>query len=148
LIREWTQPDYASVNLSEPGAVDVMQALLAARVGIEAGVWTVGDAEMLAGCGLSGRVTRVMIEPVEVSKLDAVLLVGAIHDILDRAGVTARRLQHGDAEATWILIEDAVQRGIDTRVGFEDTLLLPDGKPAISNADLVRAAYELGAGRT
>ena len=58
LIREWTQPDYASVNLSEPGAVEVMQALLATRVGIEAGVWTVGDAELLAGCGLSGPDSR------------------------------------------------------------------------------------------
>lgn len=148
LIREWTQPDYASVNLSEPGAVEVMHALLATRVGIEAGVWTVEDAELLVGCGLSGRVTRVMIEPVEVSKLDAVPLVSAIHDVLDRAEARAPRLQHGDGEATWILIEDAVRRGIDTRVGFEDTLLLPDGKPAASNADLVRAAYELGAGRT
>lgn len=148
MIREWTQPDYASVNLSEPGAVEVMQALLATRVGIEAGVWTVEDAELLAGCGLSGRVTRVMIEPVEVSKLDAVPLVGATHVVLDRAGITARRLQHGDGEATWILIEDAVRRGIDTRVGFEDALLLPDGQPAISNADLVRAANEVGAGRT
>jgi uncharacterized protein (DUF849 family) len=148
LIREWTRPDYASVNLSEPGAVEVMQALLATRVGIEAGVATVGDAELLVRCGLSGRVTRVMIEPVEVSKLDAVPLVGAIHDVLDRADIRTPRLQHGDGEATWILIEDAVRRGIDTRVGFEDTLLLPDGQPATSNADLVRAAYELGAGRT
>jgi uncharacterized protein (DUF849 family) len=148
LIREWTQPDYASVNLSEPGAVEVMQALLAARVGIEAGVCTLEDARLLVGCGLSGRLTRVMIEPVEVSKLDAVPLVSAIHDVLDRADVRAPRLQHGDGEATWILIQDAVRRDIDTRVGFEDTLLLPDGQPATSNADLVRAAYELGAGRT
>jgi uncharacterized protein (DUF849 family) len=147
LIREWTQPDYASVNLSEPGAVEVMQTLLATRVGIEAGVWTVEDAELLVGCGLAGRVTRVLIEPTEVSRLDAVPLVSAIHDILDRADVRAPRLQHGDGEAAWILIEDAVRRGIDTRVGFEDTLLLPDGQLAASNADLVRAAYELGAGR-
>ncbi len=148
LIREWTQPDYASVNLSEPGAVEVMQTLLATGVGIEAGVWTVEDAELLVGCGLAGRVTRVLIEPTEVSRLDAVPLVSAIHDVLDRADVRAPRLQHGDGEATWILIEDAVRRGIDTRVGFEDTLLLPDGQLAASNADLVRAAYELGAGRT
>jgi uncharacterized protein (DUF849 family) len=146
LISEWTQPDYASVNLSEPGAVEVMQALLATGVGVEAGVWTVEDAELLVGSGLSGRVTRVLIEPAEVSRLDAVPLVTAIHDVLDRADVRAPRLQHGDGEATWILIEDAVRRGIDTRVGFEDTLLLPDGRPAASNADLVRAAYELGAG--
>jgi uncharacterized protein (DUF849 family) len=148
LIGEWTQPDYASVNLSEPGAVEVMRALLATRVGIEAGVWTVEDAELLVGCGLSGRVTRVLIEPVAVSRLDAVPFVDDIHHVLDRADVRAPRLQHGDGEATWILIEDAVRRGIDTRVGFEDTLLLPDGQLATGNADLVRAAYELGAGRT
>jgi uncharacterized protein (DUF849 family) len=148
LIREWKQPDYTSVNLSEAGAVEVMQVLLATGVGIEAGVWTVEDAELLVSCGLAGRVTRVMIEPVEVSTIDALPLVAAIHDVLDRAAVTAPRLQHGDGEATWILIEDAIRRGIDTRVGFEDTLRLPDGKLASSNADLVRAAYELGAGRT
>jgi uncharacterized protein (DUF849 family) len=147
LISEWTQPDYASVNLSEPGAVEVMRALLATRVRIEAGVWTVEDAELLVGCGLSGRVKRVLLEPVAVSRLDAVPFVDAIHQVLDRADVRAPRLQHGDGEATWILIEDAVRRGIDTRVGFEDTLLLPDGQLATSNADLVRAAYELGAGR-
>jgi uncharacterized protein (DUF849 family) len=148
LISEWTQPDYASANLSEPGAVEVMRALLSAGVGIEAGVWTVEDAELLVACGLSGRVTRVLIEPPGVGELDAVPLVSAIHEILDRAGVGAPRLQHGDGEATWILIEDAVRRGVDTRAGFEDTLLMPDGQPAASNADLVRAACELGAGRT
>src|SRR5581483_9198867 len=114
--------------------------------GIEAGVWTVEDAELLVSSGLADRVTRVMIEPVEVSRADAVPLVGAIHEILDRAGARAPRLQHGDGEATWILIEDAVRRGSDTRVGFEDTVLLPDGQRAASNAELVMAARELGAG--
>jgi len=32
-------------------------------------------------------------------------------------------------------------------VGFEDTVLLPDGPTAASNAELV-AAYELGAGQS
>ena len=146
LVRAWKRPDYTSVNLSEPGAVEVMRALLETRVGIEAGVWTVEDAELLVSSGLADRVTRVMIEPVEVSRANAVPLVGAIHDVLDRAGVRGPRLQHGDGEATWILIEDAVRRGIDTRVGFEDTFLLPGGQRAASNAELVRAARELGAG--
>jgi len=146
LIRAWTRPDYTSVNLSEPGAVEVMRALLETGTGIEAGVWTVEDAGLLVSSGLAGRVTRVMIEPVEVSRADAVPLVGAIHEILDRAGVRAPRLQHGDGEATWILIEDAVRRGIDTRVGFEDTVLLPGGQRAGSNAELVQAARDLGAG--
>jgi uncharacterized protein (DUF849 family) len=146
LVREWTQPDYTSVNLSEPGAVEVMQALLETGTGIEAGVWTVADAELLVRSGLADRVTRVMIEPVEVSRADAVPLVDAIHGALDRAGVQAPRLQHGDGEATWILIEDAIRRGIGTRVGFEDTFLLPDGQRAASNAELVEAARDLGAG--
>src|SRR5215211_1294615 len=33
-VRAWCAPDYASVNLSEPGAIEIMQALLEAGVGI------------------------------------------------------------------------------------------------------------------
>jgi uncharacterized protein (DUF849 family) len=45
LVRAWREPDYASVNLSEPGALELMEALVGIGVGIEAGVWTVEDAE-------------------------------------------------------------------------------------------------------
>jgi uncharacterized protein (DUF849 family) len=148
LVSRWTQPDYTSVNLSEDGALEVMRALLAAGIGIEAGVWTVADAELLVRSGLADQMTRVMIEPVEVSRDDAVPLVSAIHDVLNAADIRVPRLQHGDGEATWILIEDAIARGIDTRVGFEDTFLLPDGRPAASNAELVGAARDLGAGQS
>lgn len=146
LISGWTQPAYSSVNLCEEGAVEVMRALLAAGIGIEAGVWTTEDAQALISSGLADQVTRILIEPVEVSKADAIPLVTAIHDILDRAGARAPRLQHGDGESTWILIEDAVRRGLDTRVGLEDTLHLPDGRRARGNAELVSAAGYLGAG--
>jgi uncharacterized protein (DUF849 family) len=148
LIARWTRPAYSSVNLSEEGAVEVMRTLLAAGIGIEAGVWTPRDAETLVGCGLADRVTRVLVEPGEAQagRSDVIPMVDAIHEILDRAGVRAPRLQHGDGELTWILIEDAVRRGLDTRVGFEDTLYLADGRRARSNADLVTAARNLGAG--
>jgi uncharacterized protein (DUF849 family) len=147
LIRQWTRPAYSSVNLGEDGAVEVMRTLLAAGIGVEAGVWTPRDAETLVTCGLADRVTRVLVEPGEAQggKSDAIPMADAIHEILDRAGVRAPRLQHGDGELTWILIEDAVRRGLDTRVGFEDTLCLPDGSRARSNADLVTAARNLGA---
>lgn len=147
LISEWTEPDYATVNLSEDGSLQVMRALFDAGIGVEAGVWTVSDAELLLSSGLAERVLRICIEPVDVSRNDALDLVGAIHEVLDRGGAGAPRLQHGDGEATWILIEDAIARRIDTRVGLEDTFLLPDGSVAESNADLVRAAHGLGAGR-
>ncbi len=148
LIARWTRPAYSSVNLSEEGAVEVMRTLLAAGIGIEAGVWTPRDAETLVGCGLADRVTRVLVEPGEAQagRNDVIPMVDAIHEILDRADVRAPRLQHGDGELTWILIEDAVRRGLDTRVGFEDTLYLADGRRARSNADLVTAARNLGAG--
>jgi len=148
LVPEWTEPSYASVNVSEDSALEVMQALLRAGVGIEAGVWTVADAELLVRSGLADQMTRVMIEPVDVGRDDAVAMVSAIHDVLDRNDVAVPRLQDGDGDAAWILIEDAVTRGIDTRVGLEDTFLLPDGKRAANNAELVRAARERGAGHT
>ena len=140
LIRGWTAPDYASVNLSEAGARDAARALLDAGVGIEAAVWTVDEARQLAEWDTHAGITRVLIEPVELKAHDAVAFVDAIHDVLDRAGVATPRLQHGDGEATWILIEDAARRGLDTRVGLEDTIHDPDGSLTVGNEALVRAA--------
>jgi uncharacterized protein (DUF849 family) len=85
---------------------------------------------------------------VEVGRHDAVACVQAIHDTLDRVGVHAPRLQHGDGEATWVLIEDAVRRGVDTRVGLEDTQHQPDGVRTDGNAALVRAAARYVTGIT
>jgi uncharacterized protein (DUF849 family) len=147
LVAAWTEPDYTSVNLSEDGSIELAEALLTAGIGVEAGVWTVADAQLLVRSGLLGRLTRILVEPLGSSPRDALAEVHGIHRVLDAAGPEEPRLQHGDGEATWPLISDAVARGLDTRVGFEDTLLLPDGTPARSNAELVRAARELGAGR-
>jgi uncharacterized protein (DUF849 family) len=147
LVTAWTEPDYTSVNLSEDGSLELIRALLDTGIGVEAGVWTVADAELLVGSGLADRLTRVLVEPLGSTPQDGLATVAAIHRVLDEGGVRVPRLQHGDGEATWPLIEDAIVRGVDTRVGFEDTLLLPDGRPAGSNADLVAAARALGAGR-
>ena len=146
LVRAWAAPDYASVNLSEPGAGEVMKALIEAGIGIEAGVWSVEDAERLAATGLGSRVTRILVEPVALAPETAVEVVEEIHGALDGLGLTAPRLQHGDGEATWVLLSDAVRRGFDTRIGFEDTLYRPNGEQATGNEVLVRAARELGAG--
>ncbi|MGZ4776470.1 MAG: 3-keto-5-aminohexanoate cleavage protein [Oryzihumus sp.] len=146
LVKGWRAPDYASVNVSEEGWLEVARALLGAGVGVEAGVWTVEDAHALAASGLAGELTRVLVEPVGVPRQEAVTLVDAIHAALDAGGVVAPRLQHGDGDATWVLLQDAVRRGLDTRVGLEDTLRLPDGTPARENAALVAAARALGAG--
>lgn len=145
-IRMWREPDLATLNLSEEGSDSVIGALLEAGIGIEAGLWSVGDVERLVASGFSEQVTRVLVEPVEVPASEAEQVVREIHAALDAHGVAAPRLQHGDGEATWVLVADAIRRGIGTRIGFEDTFYLPDGTLAASNAELVRAAREMGAG--
>ena len=45
-----------------------------------------------------------------------------------------------------MLLRDAIRRGIDTRIGLEDTDAGPDGVRTAGNEALVRAARELGAG--
>jgi uncharacterized protein (DUF849 family) len=147
LVQAWRAPDYTSVNLSDPAAPEVMKAVIRAGVGIEAGVWTVEDAERLAASGFGGEVTRILVEPVDVAAAVAVELVEDIHSALDRLGLTAPRLQHGDGEATWVLLADAIDRGLDTRIGLEDTLNEPSGERTAGNDALVRAARGLGAGR-
>lgn len=47
--------------------------------------------------------------------------------------------------ATWPVLAEAVRRGLDARIGLEDTLHLPDGSPAADNAALVAAAVAAGA---
>lgn len=81
---------------------------------------------------------------IEVSESDAVAVVEAIHAVLDRHDLAVPRLQHGDGEATWVLLSDAIRRGIDTRVGLEDTFQEPDLAQTCSNASLVRAAKAAG----
>lgn len=147
MVAAWRAPDYSSVNLSEPGAIEIMRALIRAGIGIEAGVWTVADAERLAASGLGDHITRVLVEPGEEQVGDdagaALSLADQIHQTLDRHGIAAPRLQHGDGAVTWPLLADALRRGVDTRIGLEDTLREPTGAIAAGNAALVRSACQM-----
>ena len=59
------------------------------------------------------------------------------------AGSPAPVLLHGLDESCWPLLEHAGVRGVQTRIGMEDTLRLPDGSTASDNAALVSAAVQL-----
>lgn len=140
-IRSWrTLPDFASVNLHEAGAADVIELLLAKGVGVEAGIWNAPAALSLIRSGLADRCLRILLEPAEASCSAKVNLV-QMEDVL--IGVTPPRLLHGLGHCAWHLIELAARRCYDTRTGFEDTLKLPDGSLAASNAELVSAARSL-----
>jgi uncharacterized protein (DUF849 family) len=146
LLSRWTGPDSATVNLSEDEAVDTMRALMGGAIRVEAGVWTMEDAELLLRSGLAERMERVLVELIGVPPSDVAVAADEIHAVLSRAGVLAPRLQHGEGANTWTALEDAVRRGYDTRIGLEDVLVLPDGAHASGNVALVTAARELGAG--
>jgi uncharacterized protein (DUF849 family) len=147
MIASWEDVDCATANVSEDGFEDVMATLLGAGVGIDAGIWALQDVHRFEQSGFVRRVERVSVEldtgePYNLSG-DPVLHASQIHAALDDIGVTAPRLEHGDGEWTWPLVEDAFRRGWATRVGFEDSIYLPDGSVAADNAALVAAAVVL-----
>jgi uncharacterized protein (DUF849 family) len=147
MIREWEGVDCATVNLSEPGFEQVMSALLDVGIGIDVGLWAPIEMGRLLRSGLLPRVQRVSIEldPGEPYFLqgEPTDLAQQVNDLLDDAGSTCPRLTHGTNDWTWSLVEDAFRRGHHTRVGFEDSLLLPNGTKADNNAQLVEAAVAL-----
>ncbi len=144
-IAAWTVlPDYASVNLSEPGAVEVIDLLNERGVGVEAGVWTLDDARLLVHEGLDAACLRILVE-VEAMTVpdDAIALASAIDFVLDDGLAQAPRLHHGGAEATWGVLAAAMVRGHDVRIGLEDTLTWADGVVVPDNAALVTRVAEL-----
>jgi uncharacterized protein (DUF849 family) len=105
------------------------------------------DVHRFEQSGFAQDVERVSVElntapPYNLSG-DLAEHASQIHAALDDLGVTAPRLEHGDGEWTWPLVEDAFRRGWATRVGFEDSIYLPDGSVAADNAALVAAAVAL-----
>lgn len=144
LVESWTVlPDFASVNFSEPGAADVCAALIRRGIGIEAGIWSVDDVRTLVGTGLAAWCLRVLVESQPSEPARAVADAAAIDEALDAAEIWLPRLHHGEGRATWTVLDAALALGRDIRVGFEDTLWLPDGRPAGSNAELVAEAVDM-----
>lgn len=143
-IAGWRElPDYASVNLSEPDALAVMDLLTRRKVGIEAGLASVEDAERLVAVPDRGRVFRILIEVAEQDLTAAQEAIDKIHAILDHARLRRSILLHGCEGTVWPLVELARLRRWSTRVGLEDGRHLPDGTVTSDNAALVAAAVAI-----
>ncbi|MGW2633340.1 3-keto-5-aminohexanoate cleavage protein [Streptomyces chattanoogensis] len=139
-IRSWTVlPDHASVNWHEPGADSVAAALLERGIGVEAGLWARTDA--VAHFARSPHAPRVLRVLAEAIIDDAEPGLEAARELLAALPQHGRPvLLHGINGSAWPLLRLAGELGLHTRIGIEDTLLLPDGSPAADNAQLVRAA--------
>jgi uncharacterized protein (DUF849 family) len=125
-------PDFVSVNVSELGGAGITRAALQAGIGVEAGLASERDANELANGPFAHRLVRALIE-VEDGATEAY----AIAELIP-AGIP--QLWHGYGERTWDVLAAAAAAAHDVRVGLEDTLVLPDGATASSNAELVRSA--------
>ncbi|WP_405994349.1 3-keto-5-aminohexanoate cleavage protein [Streptomyces sp. NBC_00986] len=137
-VRGWTVlPDHASVNWHEPGAEEVAAALLDRGVGVEAGIWSGTDgASRFAASPLRSKVLRILAEVTDPDETTAEATAHALLADLD-TGHGRPVLLHGEDRSTWPVLRLAGRLGLATRIGLEDTLLLPDGERALSNAQLV-----------
>jgi len=141
LIERWdVLPDFAGVNFHESGAIKIAQLLLDKGVGVEAGIWNAEAATVFRQSGLSNRCLRILIEPAQEPG-NAEQRLKEIESAL--RGIECSRLLHGFEKFTWSFVALAYSLGYDTRVGFEDTLTLPDGSLARDNGDLVSAALDV-----
>lgn len=133
-------PDFASVNWHEKGAEALARLLLRKGVGVEAGIFHADAAAAWASSELVEHCLRVMIElPADGDTANANELLAAVQ----KAGSPAAVLLHGYDASCWPLLRHARSRGLQTRIGMEDTLLMPDGSAAPDNAALVAAATDL-----
>ncbi|MFC8277007.1 3-keto-5-aminohexanoate cleavage protein [Streptomyces sp. NPDC057271] len=140
-VRAWTDlPDHASVNWHEPGAEELAALLLERGVGVEAGLWSGTDGpERFLRSPLGPRVLRVL---AEVTDPDPTTARSTARSLLADLGTAHGRpvLLHGEQGGAWPVLRLARRLGLATRIGLEDTLVLPDGSRADSNAQLVAAA--------
>jgi len=142
-VRAWrVLPDLASVNLSEEGSIELVYALAHMGVGVEAGVWTEADAELLVEHDLGAVCARVLVEVEAPDPAAAIAEAGRILAVLDRHDVAVPRLLHGADAGAWPVLDAAIAAGLDIRIGLEDTLFDPQGRRVPGNATLVRMAVE------
>ncbi|GAU64959.1 hypothetical protein SSP35_01_02960 [Streptomyces sp. NBRC 110611] len=141
LIRSWViLPDHASVNWHEHGAEAVASVLLDLGIGIEAGIYSGTDAaRRFLASPLSARVLRVLAEVTDTDPRTAVTTAASLVKELSD-GLAAPVLLHGEDGGAWPVLEAAARLGLDTRIGLEDVLVLPDGATAGDNAALIDAA--------
>jgi uncharacterized protein (DUF849 family) len=141
VVDAWTVlPDFASVNWHEPGSEALAHLLLQKGVGVEIGIFHSEAAAAWAQSDVAAHCMRVMVELGPDG--DPATADDVLSEVM-AAGSPAPVLLHGMDESCWQLLEHARARSVQTRIGLEDTLRLPDGSPAADNAALVSAAVRL-----
>ena len=140
-VEAWTVlPDFASLNWHEPGSPELADVLLSKGLGVEIGLFHLEAAAAWADSKMAKHCMRVMIE---LQGHEDGAVADAMLERIAAAGSSAPVLLHGLDESCWPLLEHAGVCGVQTRIGMEDTLKLPDGSVTPDNAALVSAAVQL-----
>ena len=140
-VEAWTVlPDFASLNWHEPGSPELAEVLLGKGLGVEIGLFHLEAAAAWAESRMARHCMRVMIE---LQGHEDVAVADAMLERVASVGSPAPVLLHGLDESCWPLLEHAGVCGVQTRIGMEDTLTLPDGSVTPDNAALVSAAVQL-----
>ena len=137
------RPDFASINLSEPGWADLCGLLAPAGIAAEAGIWSPADADQLTAAGQAIDWLRILVEITNASAGQATVAADEILHCLDELGTAVPRLLHGEGPACWPLIAHAGALRLPTRIGLEDTTVSPGGATVDGNAELVRLALQI-----
>lgn len=146
-VESWTElPDLVTANQGEAGFVELCDLLIAWGVGIEAGLLSLQDTHRFIASGLAARCQRVLVEPLDAELQVAVEHAEAIEHELSMAGICLEQVHHGDGIASWAVNQRAITRGHGIRTGLEDTPVLPSGRSAKDNGELVAAAVHLDSG--
>jgi uncharacterized protein (DUF849 family) len=137
-LRPEQRPDFASVNVSEPGWQELAAILDESGIETEAGVWSVADA--VAASSADADWLRILVEVSDVPAGEATARADEILAQLGSAGTSAPILLHGAGDGCWPLVAHAGLLGLATRIGLEDVLTGPQGQYVADNAVLVKLA--------
>ncbi|MEP7455290.1 3-keto-5-aminohexanoate cleavage protein [Phyllobacterium sp. SB3] len=143
-IHHWeTLPDYVSINLIEEDASDLMSLVFSKGIGVEAGLWSISDAERFVRLNNADQCLRVLIEILEQDIEEGLKVANDIQNVLKNAGINLPILLHGDEASVWPIYREAMVKKFDSRIGLEDYNRLPSGQMARDNAELIQTAVNL-----
>ena len=144
VVQSWTDlPELVTANQGEAGIVELSEWLMSHGVEIEAGLLSPADARKFVASPLRNRCRRVLVEPLAPDPAIALRDAAEMEAILSAAGITLPQVHHGFDGSCWAVNQRALVRGHGIRTGMEDVAVLPDGRPAKGNTQLVEAARSL-----
>lgn len=145
-ISSWQNlPDFVSINYHEIGFEEVTKLISEKGIKIEIGLNSLKSAENFTTSNLQGDFLRILIEPQEQMLKLAIETVIKIENHINNCNIKLPFLLHGLNNTCWDLLTLAIKKNYQTRIGFEDTMTLPNEEKAKSNMELIEQALRIKA---